>query len=140
LEAEQKRLGMNDSEGIRGRLRSASAAVERILNDELPWISKADRDTLTISLLGMRRYETEYRLENTELAKLLFKQQYEQFSQALTQIVAADAMKAGLSQQVKAYTDAFDEWVASNGKVQPALAVIKTDTHDLLPAADAIIA
>jgi methyl-accepting chemotaxis protein len=140
LTEEQTRLGMSDGDGIRAELRSAGAAVERILNDDLPWMTKADRSLLTISLLGMRRYETEYRLDETQLAKLLFKREYDKFQHDVAGVVAADVMKEDLIRQVRAYAEAFEAWIASTSQLRPALAIINMDTHDLLPVADTIIA
>ncbi|HET9902288.1 MAG TPA: HAMP domain-containing methyl-accepting chemotaxis protein [Xanthobacteraceae bacterium] len=140
LVREQQRLGATDGDGIRGRLRRAGAAVERILNADLPGITKTDRSDLAVSLLDMRRHETEYRLERTELAKLLFSQAYERFNGILAAITAPDGVKEELNREVKAYVGVFNDWIASTGDLRPALAVINMDTQELLPAADAIIA
>ena len=139
LAEEQKRLGFTDAQGIRGRLHTAGAAVERILNDDLPWMTSADRKTLIVSLLGMRRFETEYRLENTQLAHLLFSKEYETFSRSLATVVAPDVMKEDLNRQIAAYAEAFAAWVASTDRIRPALAIINMNALELLPVADKIM-
>ena len=62
VKKEQEILGFTETEGIRGRLDRAGAAVETIIDQELTWVAEEDARKLMISLLTMRRYEAEYRL------------------------------------------------------------------------------
>ena len=67
LATNQKILGFTESEGIRDRMTQAAAAVERIIHEDMSWLSEADAHKLLISLLTMRRYEAEYRLTRSTL-------------------------------------------------------------------------
>ncbi len=140
LDEEQRRLGFTDSEGFRAKLLSGGAALERILNDDQPWMVPADKKTLTVALLGMRRYETEYRLERTSLPQVLFKQQHEAFLRDFANITAPDVLKEDVKERVDAYAQAFADWIISADRIKPTLTVINMDTFELLPAADKIIA
>ena len=62
----QKSLGFNDSEGISDS-HDGGRAVERIIHDDMSWITDDDAHKLLISLLTMRRYEVEYRLTHSTL-------------------------------------------------------------------------
>jgi methyl-accepting chemotaxis protein len=140
LDNEQRRLGFTDSEGFRARLLSGVAALERILNGDLPWMTPGDKNLLAVSLLGMRRYETEFRLERTSLPQVLFKQQHETFLRDLANTNAPDVMKEELRGQVDTYAKAFADWMTSANGIKPTLTVINMDTFELLPTADKIIA
>ena len=43
-------------------MRISATAVERIINEDMAWLTKADSQKLLVSLLVMRRYESDYRL------------------------------------------------------------------------------
>jgi methyl-accepting chemotaxis protein len=136
---EQETLGFSDSDGIRRQLYDAAAAVERIINDDMSWLQPTDAKSLLITLVVMRRYETEHRLDRLELSKSQFLVEANNFNQTLEKIIAADIMKQQLSEQVKSYVDIFAKWVASADKIRPLIAVIDIDAKNMMPAADAII-
>ena len=73
---EQKQLGYSDDEGIRQRMREAATAVERIINEDMGWLTKADAQKLLISLVEMRRHESEYRLTRTSIASTSFQMEF----------------------------------------------------------------
>ena len=78
--------------GLRGKLRDAGNAVERIINENMSWIAEARRRRkLMMALLRMRQYEAEYRLNQSELTKQQFFITYKQF----TDIFAHDRRHAG---------------------------------------------
>ena len=54
LVREQKTLGFDETSGLRGNLRDAGNAVERIINENMTWLAEADADKLMMSLLTMR--------------------------------------------------------------------------------------
>ena len=137
---QQEKLGFSETEGLRGRLQQAALSVERILNDDIPWMTERDKKNLFMSLLIMRRYEADFRTSRMHYMEVSFHQEYEQFTKTLRGVIAAEAMKEDLSRQVKAYADTFAEWIASTQKVYPLLAVIQIKAQDMLPIADRIIA
>jgi methyl-accepting chemotaxis protein len=138
LITEQQTLGFTDAEGLRGKMRDAGAAVERIIHDDMSWLSELDQKKLLLMLQVMRRLETDYML-NRRLNIQAFNDEVKTFNQHLGAIIAADIMKDGLSQQVKVYTDTFHQWIGSVNKVQPLLTIIDTDIQGMLPATNQVI-
>ncbi len=140
LAADQDDLGLTEFEGIQGSLRDGGNTMERIVNEDMSWLSDADQRKILIPLMLMRRSEAEYRLTRAEPAHSSFKQELANFEKAFAAIVAAAVMKQQLSDQVKSYTEAFANWIASTNKISRAIAVITAETRQMLPAADEIIA
>jgi methyl-accepting chemotaxis protein len=139
LVGEQKALGFTDDDGIRRRMRTTAAAVERIINENMEWVTKADANKLLVSLLIMRRYESDYRLTRTSIAHVEFFDEYKAFHAALSGIVAAEVMKDDLSRQVKAYADTFAEWVESTNTVYADVSSMDIELRSLMPITDTII-
>ena len=140
LTAEQDELGLTEFEGIQGSLRDGGNMMERIINEDMSWLSEADQRKILIPIMLMRRAEVEYRLTRAEPSHSAFKQELANFEKAFAGIVAAAVMKQQLSDQVKSYTEAFANWIASTEKISRAIAVISAETRQMLPAADEIIA
>jgi len=140
LAADQDELGLTEFEGTQGRLRDNGNAMERIASEDMSWLSDADQKKILVPLMLMRRHEIEYRLTREESAHSLFKDDRTAFEKAFVGIVAASVMKQQLTDQVKAYADAFTEWMASSAKIARSIAVISAETRQMLPAADEIIA
>jgi methyl-accepting chemotaxis protein len=140
LTAEQDNLGLTEFEGIQGSLRDNGNGMEQVVNFDLAGLSDSDRQKTLVPLMLMRRYEVEYRLTRAEPVYSLFKQQLGTFEKAFAAIVATAALKQRLTDQVKAYTTAFADWIASTDKIGRANAIISAETRQMLPAADEIIA
>jgi methyl-accepting chemotaxis protein len=140
LTAEQDELGLTEFEGIQGSLRDGGNMMERIINEDMSWLSDADQRKILIPIMLMRRAEVEYRLTRADPSHSAFKQELANFEKAFAGIVAAAVMKQQLSDQVKSYTEAFANWIASTEKISRAIAVISAETRQMLPAADEIIA
>jgi methyl-accepting chemotaxis protein len=139
LARDQKILGFTETEGVRNHMTSAAAAVERIINEDMSWMSESDAHKLLVSLLTMRRYEAEFRLTHSSLMQVVFFDEFKKFKTILANIVAADVMKDQLAQQVKAYTDTFAQWIDLVEKIGPPVAVIDYNTKNMIPVADKII-
>ncbi|MEX2034623.1 MAG: hypothetical protein WEA28_05470, partial [Xanthobacteraceae bacterium] len=101
----QEILGFTEADGTRNRMTKAAAAVERIIHEDMSWLSEADAQKLLISLLTMRRYESEYRLTRSTLMQVVFFDEFKNFNKLLDGIVAADIMKQQLAEQLKGYID-----------------------------------
>jgi len=140
LTQNQRILGYTESEGVRARMTRAAAAVERLIHEDMSWLGESDAQKLLISLLTMRRFESEYRLTRSTLMQNVFANEFNSFKKLLDDIVAADVMKEQLSQQVKNYIDTFGEWVAADDKINPPVAIIDFNTRAMIPIADEIIA
>ncbi len=140
LARNQKILGFTESEGIRDRMAKAGAAVERIIHEDMSWMSEADSQKLLISLLAIRRFEAEYRLARSTLIKTAFLDEAEKFKTILNATIGADILKEQLAERVKAYTDTFAEWNTFSDKVGPPVAVIEFNIQGMIPIAEEIIA
>jgi methyl-accepting chemotaxis protein len=140
LTRNQASLGYTETDGVRRRMSSTGAAVERIINEDMSWMPEADSQRLLVSLLTMRRYETEYRLVGSLLLENAFFEEVRNFGRLLQGIVGADVMKQQLASRVKTYADTFAEWIAGVGMVGPLVVLIDRDTQSIMPVADEIIA
>jgi methyl-accepting chemotaxis protein len=136
---EQERLGFTDDEGVRKRLRDAGAGVESNINQDLSWVADQDAQKLLISLLTMRRYEAEYRLTLTGATWQKFSHEIQRFNAIFDSVDGDESLRAGLSDQVKAYAGAFNDLVASVEKIKPLIALIDNDTQGMIPIANRIV-
>jgi methyl-accepting chemotaxis protein len=139
LVKEQRILGFDESSGLRNNLREAGNAVERIINENMSWLADADASKLMMSLLTMRTYESEYRLNQSELTRQQFLAAYKKFTDTFSQIDGTAEMKNSLEQEVKTYADTFVQWGDGYDRVHPLRAVIDIDSQRMMPRADEII-
>ena len=140
LRQEQQKLGFNESEGIRGRLDRAGAAIEAIIQQDLTWVADADANKLMVSLLTMRRFEAEYRLTRATALRGQFFDEVAHFNALFDSVDGAPEMREHLVDQVSAYSDAFGQWVTSVESVASLVERIDTDTQSVIPLADGILA
>src|SRR5688500_1583884 len=82
LTADQDELGLTEFEGIQGSLRDGGNMMERIVNEDMSWLSDADQRRILIPLMLMRRAEGEYRLTRAEASHSTFKQELTNFEKA----------------------------------------------------------
>jgi methyl-accepting chemotaxis protein len=140
LVREQKQLGFDDGSGLRAKLRKSGNAVERIINDNVNWLTEFDAQRLMLSLLTMRHQEAEYRLAQSELARQLFVAAKNQFMALFDNIDGSAERKALIAKQVEDYGNVFSQWIASFDRIDPLRKMIDLDTQDMLPRTDQIIA
>jgi methyl-accepting chemotaxis protein len=138
LVKEQTTLGFSEDEGIRRRMRASASAVERLINEDMAWLTKADSQKLLVSLLAMRRHESDYRLTRTRLAHTEFLDELKTFHATLGAIIAADIMKQNVSDEVKAYANTFAEWIGSTNTVGADVASLDIELRSLMPITDDI--
>jgi methyl-accepting chemotaxis protein len=139
LARDQKVLGFTESDGIRDSMTKAAASVERIIHEDMSWLSERDASKLLISLLTMRRFEAEYRLTRSTLMQTVFSDEFKKFQLILDDVVGDYALKQQLAQRVKTYTDTFAQWVEFTDKVAPPVAVIEFNVKSMIPVAEEII-
>jgi methyl-accepting chemotaxis protein len=137
---EQKTLGYDESQGITAELAAASAAVEKIIHDDLTWVADGDARKLLISLLTMRSDEIAYRLTRSRAYEKHFLDEVKNFNSLFDSVDGAPSMKKELNDQVRSYSFAFAQWVASTDNIEPLVGLIGHDTESVLPEADKIIA
>ncbi|HEY1475437.1 MAG TPA: HAMP domain-containing methyl-accepting chemotaxis protein [Pseudolabrys sp.] len=135
----QRTLGFDENSGLRKDLQQAGNAVERIINENMTWLAEADAGKLMMTLLAMRTYEVEYRLNQSELTKQQFFAGYKRFDDTFGLIDGTAEMKDSLEHEVKSYADTFALWINAADRVRPLRAVIDIDSQSVLPRADEII-
>jgi methyl-accepting chemotaxis protein len=140
LRKQQEILGFSRADGLQAKLLETATGVERILSDDLDWMQEEDKNKLFMSLTQMRRFEAEYRLNPLPQTKDRFEIEYGSFTSTFDKVVAAAVMKQQLSDQVKAYAEAFAHWIDASAKVGPLLTAITDETQRMLPVADRVIA
>jgi methyl-accepting chemotaxis protein len=140
LTREQETLGFTEADGIRNRLREAGAAVETIIHQQLTWVADEDAGKLLSSLLTMRRYEAEYRLSQSAAIRQQFFNEVAHFNSLFESVDGAPEMREPLIEKIKTYADTFGQWIACIDKIRPLIASIDTDTQNMIPAADGILA
>ena len=139
LISNQRILGFTETDGIRNSMTRTGAAVERIIHEDMSWMSERDTHKLLYSLLAMRRYEAEYRLARSTLIQTTFFGEFKNFQTALAGIVGAEVLKQQLADRVKAYSDIFAQWIDYTDKVAPPVAIIEYNVKSMTPVADEII-
>ncbi len=140
LVEEQRSLGFTDAEGVTAQLIAASQAIAHIIDNELSWVAEGDRVKLTMSLLLMRRYGTEYRLKRDQAVERQFLDEAQHFRELFDSVDGTPPMKQKLYQEVQSYELAFAQWVATTENIAPLLSLIDHESESVLPAADKIIA
>ncbi len=137
---EQKSLGYDETQGITAELTAASSAVERIIHEDLSWVADGDARKMLMSLLTMRREEMAYRLTRSRASEKHFLDEVRNFNALFESVDGAPSMKQKLNEEVKTYSYAFAQWVASTDNIEPLVGLIGHDTETVLPEADKIIA
>jgi methyl-accepting chemotaxis protein len=139
LARNQRILGFSESEGVRDDMTKSAAAVERIIHEDMSWMTEGDAHKLLMSLLTMRRYEAEFRLTRSTLMQVVFFDEFKTFKHVLADIVGTDIMKEELAQQVQFYVNTFAKWIDLTNKTSPPIAIIDYNTKNMMPVADEII-
>jgi methyl-accepting chemotaxis protein len=139
LMRDQKTIGFDDNNGLRGKLLGAGNSVERIINENMTWLADGDANRLMLALLAMRRYEAEYRLSQSEIVRQEFFAEYKKFTDIFERIDGTPAMKDTLEHEVRNYSDTFGEWVKAFGRAHALRALIDIDSQRMLPRADEVI-
>jgi methyl-accepting chemotaxis protein len=140
LVREQTTLGYDENSGLRGNLRKAGNAVERIINENMTWLDENEARKLMLSLLSMRHHEADYRLLQHEMIRQQFLASYRTFTNTFAQIDGTPDMKAALENEVKNYADTFAQWAEGYERVRPLRVVMDMDSQGMMPRADEIIA
>src|SRR5262249_53414561 len=139
LVREQNTLGLDESSGLRHQLQVAGNRGGGIIKDKISGLPESDANKLIIKLFYIRHHEADFRVTQSEVARLQFQQAYKSFTDIIGPINAAPETKTSLEQVVKTYADTFGKWVEAYDKVRPLHAVIDIDSQNMLPRADDII-
>ena len=140
LADEQAELGFTDQDGTRKRLEEAAAEIEQAINAGMTWMSESDREKLLLSLLTMRRYEAQYRLNRSREIWDLFFKEFRDLETRLRNLPADASMKQQLARRVQDYASTLAQWNRFNQNIVKALKDITDESAQLVPQADAIVA
>ena len=135
----QKILGFTESDGIRSSMAKAAASVERIIHEDMSWLSEGDAHKLLVSLLTMRRYETEYRLTRSTLMQTMLFDEFKKFQLIVDAVAGDGAQKRRLAQEVTTYSDTFTKWIELTDKIAPPVAIVEYNVKSMIPVAEEII-
>src|SRR5258707_8118781 len=112
----------------------AAASVERMIHDDMSWVTESDAHKLLVSLLTMRRYEAEYRLTRSTLMQTVFFDEFNKFEKIVENVDGADAVKQQLARRGKTYRDTFAGWIEYTDKGSPPVAVIEFNVKSMIPS------
>ena len=139
LAKEQQALGFSDADGVRKSLAEAGSSAEHSINAGMSWLSEVDRGKFSFSLLTMRRYEAQYRLDPQKATWELFFKEFKTFEEMLRATTASPAVNEPLEQSVKDYTSTLAQWNRRFENTQNLLKDIRTDIQQIISEADGTI-
>jgi len=139
LVTEQRTLGFSEDEGLRKELRDTGNAIERAINANMTWLADADAQKLRMALLTMQHYESEYRLDPSDLNHQQFIGAHNSFTETFANVYGTPDLKQKLQTEVAHYAEAFERWIAASDQAHPLRAILDIDSQSMLPRADAII-
>ena len=137
LKSEYARLGAENDAGIRSKLRTAAADVERVIGLDMSWLQDDTAHRLIEALLSMRRYEASYMVDRSFADRAAFNAEFGKFIKIIDGVVAAEILKTQIRQTVRNYADAFEGWIACDGEIARHVASIDADGEFLIRSADA---
>src|SRR5690606_33074230 len=111
-------------DGLRRQLHETGTAVEHVINQGMEWLGDSDAKKLMVSLLLMRRFEAEQRLQSNNMSYTLFFFQYDHFRNTMQGVQATTGQRADIENRVKAFAETFSAWSGTADKVRPKLKVI----------------
>ncbi len=139
LMQEQQKLGFTDVEGLSQKLNEAGVSVERIINQDLPWVAEGDARKLLLSLVTMRRYEALYRIDQTRGSRQRFMEEVQQFHFLFDSVDGSPERREQLIRNIDNYSMTFQLWASTLGKIGPEAVYINAESELMSPQADKII-
>ncbi|MGH6771847.1 MAG: methyl-accepting chemotaxis protein [Xanthobacteraceae bacterium] len=136
---EQQELGVAEDEGTRKRLHSAAASIEQTINQGMTWLSAADRETLLLALVTMRRHEAQYRLSRSRAVWEDFFKEFRRLEDKLRLLAVETSLTQELRQRVQNYASTLAQWNRHHENVLKSLKDIVDSSQQLIPHAHAIL-
>jgi len=135
--AAQRVLGLNENEGLQGKLRDAVHMVEKRLAD-------FKQPQLTVLMLMMRRHEKDFMLRGDEKYGDELTSRVEEFEPALAATDLPEATKAEITKLIQTYRMSFmafmvgkstlndeaDDLVAIYGRIRPVLVEVRKHAEE----------
>ncbi|PTW63295.1 methyl-accepting chemotaxis sensory transducer [Breoghania corrubedonensis] len=127
------KLGLNEDEGLQGRLRAAVHAVEQA-------IDTANLDVLTVKMLMMRRHEKDFMLRGNDKYISRIDERRREFDALLKTAPLPDPVKTELTRQMDEYQSGFHEYAETSKKLEANIEVLSTIFGALRPDFDVVFA
>jgi methyl-accepting chemotaxis protein len=132
LVAMQRVLGLNENQGLQGKLASAVRQVESKL-------AEVNQPQLAVLMLMMRRHEKDFMLRGDEKYGDEFGKRRSEFGDAMAASSLAAAMKSEVSSLMKAYNDSFQAFMVSQSSLNDEVDDFATVFERNRPTLDALI-
>ena len=126
-----RELGLNENDGLQGKLRAAVHAIEANLKT-------VDNPKLTISMLTLRRHEKDFIAREDEKYVDAVKKEAENFAKLLAAADATESVKATIATQLQNYQNAFQELVSGTLKRQAAVKKVSEIFTGIEPGIEAV--
>jgi methyl-accepting chemotaxis protein len=136
LAKKQKTFGLTETDGTRGRLEAAGAAIDRLTADDS--IAEASAD-LTQALVQARRLDFEYRIGHVGFVQQMFDGVIDRARSLLKTTSLQDQRKTEMAAAVTSYAEAFKAWAANSAAVGPLVTGIDSDIQVMMPQVDDLI-
>jgi methyl-accepting chemotaxis protein len=135
--AAQRLLGLNENEGLQGKLRAAVHVVEKRLAD-------FDQPRMSVLMLMMRRHEKDFMLRGDEKYGGELRKRVQEFAPALAATDLPQATKAEIKGLIDSYQSSFmafmigqstlneeaDDLVAIYGRIRPLLVEVRAAAEE----------
>jgi methyl-accepting chemotaxis protein len=128
----QRVLGLNDNQGLQGKLRSAVHQIESKL-------AEFNQPQLSIIMLMMRRHEKDFMLRGDEKYGDEFGKRRSEFGDALAASGLAAGVKSELSSLMKSYNDSFVAFMVTQSSLNDEVDDFATVFQRNRPTLDALI-
>ncbi len=128
----QKTLGLTETQGLQGRLRSAVHDVETRL-------AQFDQIRLSNLMLMMRRHEKDFMLRGDEKYGDQFDKRRDEFADALKAATLPDAARDELAALMKAYGESFAGYMVTQSTLNDEIADFATVFQRNRPALDGLV-
>src|ERR1700737_1556726 len=128
----QRGLGLNDTQGLRGKLYLAVRQLEGKL-------AEVNQPKLSILMLTMRRHEKDFVLHGDEKYGDEFSKQRSEFGDALTASGLAAGAQGELSSLMKSYNDSFVAFMVTQSSLNDEVDDFATVFQRNRPALDALV-
>lgn len=141
LVKQQAVLGLDETQGLRGRSRGITDGVEQAIKEQLGTSQPLDATRLLAALETMRRYELQFIAWQDEFdVRIRFYGELGNFNTLLAKAAVEPGTKSRIDQDMKAYGDTFRDLILSTTYVTNFLNAIHHNTQQLMPAVDKIVA
>jgi methyl-accepting chemotaxis protein len=120
------KLGLNETQGLSGSLRSAVHDIEAKLRE-------GDDPRLTSAMLMMRRHEKDFMLRRDPKYVGELKKTASEFSRMLAGADMATALKADVAQKLEKYRADFATWAEGSQEVARLTAAMSKQFHEIEP-------